>query len=227
MLISSMVGMDLRTTMDMDATIKGFSLTEENLQKILQEIVEQDVYDETKFTLGKIDPIRDDDDYTGYRVSINAEYGKVQAPIKLDITTGDRISPKEVKYKFDLMFEDRKIEILAYNLETVLAEKFETIIVRNIENTRARDFYDIYILWKFQIKNIDKELFKQAINEKFNSRGTEKHLQNLKEIFTSIKSNEKLIGFWNSYRKNYAYAEEITYNDVMEVLKNIISSLTI
>lgn len=225
MLISSMVGMDLRTTMDMDATIKGFPLTEKNLQNILQEIVKQDVNDEVEFTLEKIEPIRDDDEYSGYRVSINAEYGKVQAPIKLDITTGDKISPREMKYKFDLMFEDRKIEILAYNLETVLAEKFETIIVRNIENTRARDFYDIYILWKFQIRNIDKKLFKQAVKEKFSSRGTEKYLQDLEEIFTNIKSSEKLIEFWNSYRTNYFYAEEIVYDDVMKVLKNIIEEI--
>lgn len=225
MLISSMVGMDLRTTMDMDATIKGFPLTEKNLQNILQEIVKQDVNDEVEFTLEKIEPIRDNDEYSGYRVSINAEYGKVQAPIKLDITTGDKISPREMKYKFDLMFEDRKIEILAYNLETVLAEKFETIIVRNIENTRARDFYDIYILWKFQIRNIDKKLFKQAVKEKFSSRGTEKYLQDLEEIFTNIKSSEKLIEYWNSYRTNYSYAEEIVYDDVMEVLKNIIEEI--
>ena len=143
MLITAIVGIDMRNTLDMDATIKGFDLEKDNLENILDEIFKIDLDDGVTFEFKGIKEIRQEDEYGGYRVSLDAKFDKLDVPMKLDITTGDVITPKEIKYKFDLMFEDRFIEILAYNMETVIADKFETIISRNVDTTRARDFYDI------------------------------------------------------------------------------------
>ena len=166
MLISAIVGIDMRNTLDMDATIKGFDLKKDNLENILGDIFKIDLNDGVIFEFRGIKEIRQEDEYGGYRVSLDAKFDKLFIPMKLDITTGDVITPKEIKYKFDLMFENRSIEILAYNMETVIADKFETIISRNVDTTRARDFYDIYILWTTQQKNFDKKLLKQAIGVK-------------------------------------------------------------
>ena len=141
--------------------------------------------------------------------------------MKLDITTGDVITPKEIKYKFDLMFEERSIEILAYNMETVIADKFETIISRNVDTTRARDFYDIYILWTTQQKNFDKKLLKQAIIKKFEYRETSDKLNNIDEIMKVIEESDALKEHWKNYQSKFSYAENISYEDAMKVLDEI------
>lgn len=141
--------------------------------------------------------------------------------MKLDITTGDIIIPKEIKYKFDLMFEDRSIEILAYSMETVIADKFETIVSRNVDTTRARDFYDIYILWTTQQKNFDRELLGQAIIKKFEYRGSMDKLNNIDEIMEVIKESEALKKHWKNYQSKFSYAEDISYEDTMKVLEEI------
>lgn len=141
--------------------------------------------------------------------------------MKLDITTGDVITPKEIKYKFDLMFENRSIEILAYNMETVIADKFETIISRNVDTTRARDFYDIYILWTTQQKNFDKKLLKQAIIKKFEYRESIDKLNNIDEIMEVIKDSEALKEHWKNYQSKFSYAEDISYEETMKVLEEI------
>ena len=143
--------------------------------------------------------------------------------MKLDITTGDVITPKEIKYKFDLMFEDRSIEILAYNMETIIADKFETIISRNVDTTRARDFYDIYILWTTQQKNFDKKLLKQAIIKKFEYRDSIDKFDNIDEIMKVIKDSEALKEHWKNYQSKFSYAEDISYKDTVKVLKEIIN----
>ena len=141
--------------------------------------------------------------------------------MKLDITTGDVIVPKEVNYKFDLMFEDRSIEILAYNMETVIADKFETIISRNIDTTRARDFYDIYILWTTQQQNFDKEVLGQAILKKFEYRGSIDKLNNIDEIIEVIKDSNVLREHWKNYQSKFTYAEDISYEDTVKILEEI------
>ena len=141
--------------------------------------------------------------------------------MKLDITTGDVITPKEIKYKFDLLFEERSIEILAYNMETVIADKFETIISRNVDTTRARDFYDIYILWTTQQKNFDKKLLKQAIIKKFEYRETSDKLNNIDEIMKVIEESDALKEHWKNYQSKFSYAENISYEDAMKVLDEI------
>ena len=199
MLITAIVGIDMRNTLDMDATKKGFDLKKDNLESILKQ----------------------EDEYGGYRVSLDAKFDKLVVPMKLDITTGDVITPKEIKYKFDLLFEERSIEILAYNMETVIADKFETIISRNVDTTRARDFYDVYILWTTQQKNFDKKLLKQAIIKKFEYRGSIDKLNNIDEIMEVIKNSEALKEHWKNYQSKFSYAEEISYEDTMRVLKEI------
>lgn len=192
MLITAIVGIDMRNTLDMDATIKGFDLEKDNLENILDDIFKIDLDDGVSFEFRGIKEIRQEDEYGGYRVSLDAKFDKLDVPMKLDITTGDVITPKEIKYKFDLMFEERSIEILAYNMETVIADKFETIISRNIDTTRARDFYDIYILWTTQQQNFNKELLEQAIVKKFKYRGSIDKFDNIDEIMEVIKDSDAL-----------------------------------
>ncbi len=151
MLIAAMVGIDTRTTMDMDATIKGQTLTETEITNIMKDILSIPFDDDVILSFRDIEEIREEADYPGYRVSIEAVLDKTKQVLKVDITTGDFVTPREVEYKFRLMFEDRAISIMAYNLETVLAEKFETVITRGLTNTRMRDFYDIYILTSTQV----------------------------------------------------------------------------
>lgn len=225
MLITAIVGIDMRNTLDMDATIKGFDLEKDNLENILNEIFNIDLDDEVTFQFTNIKEIRQEDEYGGYRVSLDAKFDKLVVPMKLDITTGDVIVPKEVNYKFGLMFENRSIEILAYNMETVIADKFETIISRNIDTTRARDFYDIYILWTTQAQNFDKGLLGQAIVKKFEYRGSMNKLNNIDEIMEVIKESEALKEHWKNYQSKFNYAEDIGYEDTVRVLEEIINLL--
>ena len=222
MLITAIVGIDMRNTLDIDATIKGFDLEKDNLENILNEIFNIDLDAGVTFEFRGIKEIRQEDEYGGYRVSLDAKFDKLVVPMKLDITTGDVITPKEIKYKFDLLFEERSIEILAYNMETVIADKFETIISRNVDTTRARDFYDIYILWTTQQKNFDKKLLKQAIIKKFEYRGSVDKLNNIDEIVEVIKESEALKEHWKNYQGKFSYAKDISYEDTVKELMEIV-----
>jgi predicted nucleotidyltransferase component of viral defense system len=208
MLISAIIGLDSRTTMDMDATIKGVDFSKENLLSIFEQILKVPIPDDIKFILKGIEEIREESEYGGYRISIEIAYETVVVPLKIDISTGDIITPKEVLYNFDLLFEDRSIEILAYNLETVLAEKFETIISRGIFNTRARDFYDIYILINLQEKNINKDDFKNALTSTATKRKT----------LEEIKGDKTIQGIWKAYTKRFVYANDIAFEDSIAAL---------
>lgn len=149
-LIASMVGLDTRATMDMDATIKCYPVKEDTIRKMIEEILGVFVEDTITFSLNSIHEIRENDDYPGYRVSLSAKYEGMTVPLKLDITSGDKITPKEIEYSYKLMWENRSISVLAYNLSTIIAEKLETILSRADQNTRPRDYYDVYILTKLQ-----------------------------------------------------------------------------
>jgi len=217
-----MVGIDLRNTLDMDATIKGFSLTEQNLMNILKEIIEVDVYDNVTFEIEMIKDIREEDEYSGYRVTINGKFDTISQKFKVDISTGDIITPKEIEYNFKLLFEDRKIGILAYNLETILSEKFEGIISKGIANTRARDYYDIYILEKLQKQNIDDVILKNAIFNTFKERKTMYYLENIDKQILDIENSKDLLEMWSNYQNKFIYAKDINYQDIIEVIKDII-----
>ncbi len=206
----------------MDATIKGFHLKKEKLVEIVNEIISIKLDDNVVMSLINIKDIREEDEYNGYKVTLESNFDGIKVPIKIDITTGDVITPREIRYKFDLMFEDRSIDVLAYNIETVISEKFETVITRGIDNTRSRDFYDLYILLKFQKSNIDLNILKQAILNKFESRKTIKKLEYIENIFSEIKNSENLKRLWKNYCKNYSYAEGITYEEVITNIEDII-----
>lgn len=221
MLISAMVGLDSRTTMDMDATIKGIDFSKEALLSILEQIIIVSVQDDVRFDLKGIEEIREESEYGGYRISLDATYETIVVPLKIDISTGDIITPKEVLYSFDLLFEDRKIEILAYNLETVLAEKFETIISRGLLNTRARDFYDAYILTTLQEKNINRVDFKNALTSTATKRETLDKVNNSLSITREIQDDKTLQNIWKAYTKKFDYAEDILFEDTIAALKKL------
>ena len=226
MLISSIIGIDMRNTLDMDATIKGFELTKKNLQKILNEIITINVGDDVTFEILMIKDIRDETEYFGYRVTLNAKFDTIFQKFKIDINTGDVITPKEIEYNFKSLFEDRKIGILAYNLETVLSEKIEGVISKGIANTRARDYYDIFILEKFQKNNINNKVLKQAIINKFMERGTYKYLENIEKCMSEIENSEDLKEIWKNYQNKFSYAEDISYQDTINAIKEFIKIVT-
>ena len=218
MLISAMVGLDSRTTLDMDATIRGVNFSKENLINVFQEIIDTPVDDDVKFNIKGIEEILEEHDYGGFRISLEAIFETIIVPLKVDISTGDIITPKEVIYSFDLLFSDRHIEILAYNLETVLAEKFETIISRGVLNTRARDFYDVYILTRLQAHNISKNDFKNALALTAKKRGVVDKIAHSKSIIEEIKLDIAMQNIWKAYTKKFEYAKDISFDDTIQAL---------
>lgn len=219
LLISAILGIEERTTMDMDTTIKGLSMEKENIKNIIIEILNQKVGDEIEFQLLDLLPIREEDEYENYRASIQASYGKMKIPMKIDITTGDVITPKEIQFLYPLMFEDRSIKIKAYTQETIMAEKFETIMRRNVGNTRERDFYDLHLLYRLYHKNANWNLLKEAITATAKSRGSISILENTDQILKTIKESDYLKDLWRRYQSQNLYAQNITYSDIMETMK--------
>ena len=216
MLISSIIGIDSRTTMDMDTTIKGFKLNKENILNIMSEICDIKIDDNGSFKVTKIEEIRDDDEYGGFRVSFESFYNSnMPVILKIDITTGDKITYKEEYYEFKLMFEERKIQVLSYYIETIIAEKFESILIRGPLSTRIRDYYDVYILLHTQKQNINKNVLKDAIKNTFKYRKSIKLLDEFEEIIELLKFNENMIKQWKSYQKNNFFAEDIIYEDLI------------
>ena len=196
LLISSIIGITERTTMDMDTTVRGIPMEEENIKKIIQEIIKIDVEDGIVFEFIKMEPIRDDDAYNNFRVHLRAVYGKVNNPMKIDITTGDKITPAAVEYAYKMMFDDKQIPVMAYTLETILAEKYETIIRRNIGNTRARDFYDLYVLIHNHYDELNEHNLLKAIRNTCKRRESLHILDELEERYDEIKDSEILQSRW-------------------------------
>ena len=224
-LISAMVGIDSRSTLDLDATIKGQFLTEDETARIIKDILEVQIDDNVIFIFKGIEAIREDIDYPGYRISIDATFEKTRQGLKIDITTGDVITPQEVEYSYPLMFENRNINILAYNLETILAEKLETIIARGITNTRMKDFYDIYILTN--TKELDEGTFRIALKKTMESRQTFNQIGDTFTIMEKISSNSIMIDQWNRYQNKYNYAADITWKKVISALYELIGKANI
>jgi len=223
MLIASMVGINNRTTMDMDATLRGYPLSEETIREVFLEICAMHLDDDITLVLDHIVPIREDDEYGGYRVAIIAKYESINTPLKIDITTGDIITPEAIRYTFHSNFEDKLIEVWAYNIETILAEKVETILRRSVLNTRPRDFYDANIIIKTQMKAIKKKIFITALKATSKKRGSLLALQNKETILRTIQSDTILRQRWDRYcRENY-YAKGIAFDDVIGLLIDIVN----
>jgi predicted nucleotidyltransferase component of viral defense system len=223
MLIASMIGIGSRTTMDMDATLRGYPLSEETIQNIFTDICGITLDDDVVLTLNSIIPIREEDEYGGYRLAIMARYEAINTPLKIDITTGDVITPEAIRYSFRSSFEEKRIEIWAYNIETILAEKVETILRRSILNTRPRDFYDVYILMKTHRRMIDKDIFIAALNATAQQRVSLTALQDQKNILHAIQSDLLMRQRWNLYRKENFYANGIEFDGLITSLVEILS----
>ena len=224
-LIASMVGLDSRATMDMDATIKGYPVNEEAIRKMVADIIAVPVEDAIHFCLKSVREIREGDEYTGYRVALTADYEKMAVPLKLDITTGDKITPREIEYSYKLMMEDRSIRVLAYNLSTILAEKLETVVSRGDQNTRPRDYYDIYILSKLQAENIDIDSLKAALSATTAKRGSSELMMQYAEIMRTVKSSDVMKRQWDNYRKNFDYAAGIEFEETCDAVVAMMDEL--
>lgn len=221
MLIASMVGIDSRTTMDMDATLQGYPLSEETIRVAFIDICAIPLNDEVMLALDRVVPIRDEDEYGGYRVSITAKYETINTPLKMDITTGDIITPGAVRFTFHSNFENKLFNIWAYNSETILAEKVETILRRSVLNTRPRDFYGVYIIMKTQRPTINKKVFIAALSATSEKRGSLIALQEKETILRTIQSDAVMRQRWELYCKENYYAKGIGFDEVIDVLINI------
>ena len=217
-LISAIVGLDTRATMDLDTTIKGFTLTHEAIRKIFTEICTVQIADDVQFEVVGISDIRETDDYPGIRVALKANYPPISVPLTVDVTTGDMITPREVEYTFSLLFDDRTISILAYNLETVLAEKLETVLSRNIANTRPRDYYDVHILYALRGAECDKATLRRALERTTQKRGSGMILTDYPEIMKEIRESDTLRKLWEKYSREYEYAKDISFDDTCNTM---------
>lgn len=221
MLVAAMVGLDARATMDLDATIKGTNVNVTDVETVISRIISIPLDDGVSFRIKQISEIMEEADYPGVRVSMETKFDGVITPLKIDISTGDVITPGEIKYNFKLMLEERTIEVWAYNLETVLAEKLETVISRNVTNTRMRDFYDVYILQKLYGEQLKKEVLWNALVATARKRGTLEQIESgeIREIFDEVESSPVMEKLWKTYQKNYAYSVEISWHTVLESVR--------
>jgi predicted nucleotidyltransferase component of viral defense system len=225
-LIAAMIGIDMRSTMDMDTTIKGISIDQPEIQKIISEIMSIDLEDHVNFNIKGIKSIHDISEYDDFRVSLEANFFTIKVNLKIDITTGDVIIPGEVDYAYKLMFEEREISIKAYNLNTILAEKIESILVRNISNTRARDYYDLYILIKLNHSMLNRDELKDAIRKKAEERDSTKYLDDYVVYLDSISKSQELRKIWKDYSKKYSYAENIEFDQIIKTIGELLTSFT-
>jgi predicted nucleotidyltransferase component of viral defense system len=224
-LIAAILGLDARATMDLDTTIKGFPLIRDSIRKVFDEVCAVAVDDGITFSVARVSDIREGDEYPGLRVAITASYPPIAVPLTVDVTTGDIITPSEVEFSFGLMFENRSISVLAYTLETILAEKLETVLSRNIANTRPRDFYDIHVLWAMRGDDCNMAALKQALDGICLKRGSLSALAGFRQIVERVQADPQMIGFWEKYRKEYGYARDIAFKDACGTVLKILLAM--
>ena len=221
MLVAAMVGLDNRATMDLDTTLKNLPLTPNAIRSALEQICAVPSGDTVNFEVGAISPIREDDAYGGYRVALTARFETLAVPLSIDVSTGDAITPHAIPYCFAEIFDEEKsYELWAYNVETVLAEKVETILRRGVFNTRPRDFYDAYILATTQ--PFDRAVFAEALRATARHRGTTEQITDVPGILRSIRQSPELHAMWNKYQKQFGYAQNITYEQILDVVQDLV-----
>ena len=221
MLVAAIVGLNNRATMDLDTTLKNLPLTPDAIRSALEQICAVPFEDDIAFEIGTISPIREDDIYGGYRVMMNAKFDTLVIPMSIDVSTGDAITPHAVQCNFSEILDDKKsYKLWTYNIETVMAEKVETILRRGVFNTRPRDFYDVYILTTTQ--KFSKAVFVEALNATATHRGTMEQIADVSEILHNIEESPELRVMWDKYRKQFTYAHDIAYEKIMDVLKSLI-----
>lgn len=222
MLVSAIVGLSNRATMDLDTTLTNLPLTVGAITSAVEQICSVPIDDGVLFEIGSFSPIRPDDIYGGYRVMLNAKYDTLATPLCIDVSTGDAITPHPFPLKITKLFDNESsFELWAYNIETVLAEKVETILRRSTFNTRPRDFYDVYILATTQ--SFDKLVFQEALQATANHRGTTSQIQDVSHILQTIEKSIELSSLWNKYSKQFSYASDILYSQIVRVLKSLLS----
>ena len=224
-LLSSIIGSDMRTTKDIDATLKSIPLNEESIRNIFEEILSIDINDDFIFKIENIKDIRLEDEYGGYRINVYGEFDKLKTHFFIEVTTGDIITPREIKYKYNSIFEDKTIDIMAYTIETIIAEKFESIISKNITTTRAKDFYDMYVIVNSHIDKVDKNILIKAIKRTFKHRNTNFNIEYLNDMFVIIKNSIVLKELFDNYSTKFTYAKNVRFEDTIDAIKQIIDIL--
>ncbi|GAA2982042.1 nucleotidyl transferase AbiEii/AbiGii toxin family protein [Finegoldia magna] len=217
-LVSSLIGINNRTTMDMDSTIKGLPLTEENITKVVNSIINIEVNDGIQFEIKDVNYIRESDEYENFRVSLVANIGKTKNPMKLDLTTGDAITPREIEYSYPCIFNENDIRVFAYPIETIIAEKYESIIKRNITTTRMRDFYDLYALYNLKKSEIDIDILSTAIKRTSSKRESSQIMKISEEIIEDIQNDPYLKELWDVYVSENKYIGDLSFDNVVDVI---------
>lgn len=219
MLVAAVVGLDTRATMDIDTTVKSLNLSKDNAIKIVKDIIAVDIPDGVQFKITKVTDIMEEHDYPGIRFMLEATLDKMRQAVKIDISTGDIITPGAVEYSYNLMFEDRSISLWTYNLETLLAEKLETIMARGTANTRMRDFYDIYVISRQEI--FDKDILKKAFLATSAKRNTTDQIPNLENIIATVASNDTMAAQWENFRIDSFFVGDLSWDEVMDGVKTL------
>ena len=220
-LVSALVGLDTRATMDLDTTLRKLMLTEEKVREAVEKICVVDLSDDISFRINSVAPIRRDDVYGGFRVKIEALYEDIVTPLSIDVSTGDVITPEAVEYEIGGIMDDTvRIKVWGYNIETALAEKVETILSRDVLNTRPRDYYDVYILTKEQ--EYDPAIFKDALRATAEHRGTWERIENWEPILDRLVDNDDLRNLWEKYRREFYYARNITFEETIEAARKLL-----
>jgi len=224
-LISSMIGINNRSTMDLDSTLKGIKINETIVRTMMQEILSIDLDDQVVFQLIEIKSIHEISQYEDFRLTLKAHFFSMWTMLKVDLTTGDWIIPKEIDYDFKLMFEDRAISLKAYNLQTILAEKIESILSRNVLNTRARDYYDVFSLLSIKKSEIKYSELLDALAKKTQERQTQRYLDRYSEYLDQIQKSPELRQIWSAYQKQYDYAKAISFDEIITILEKTLNNM--
>ena len=221
LLISSMIGIGERTTMDMDTTVRGIQMEEDEIVKAVKEILAVDIGDGIVFEYQGIEPIREDDAYNNFRVHLRAKYGKIDSPMKIDVTTGDVITPAAIQYDFPMLFDDKSVPVMAYTLETILAEKYETIIRRNIGTTRARDYYDLHTLYRSRKDEVRPDVLKAAVLHTAQKRDSVQDIEDWHDIIKDIREEPQMYLLWDNYVAENKYIGESEFHIVLDTVEEV------
>ena len=221
LLLSSIFGVNLRSTMDLDTTIKGLPLDRTTITKVVNEIISIDLKDNIKLEIENIKDIREEELYSGFNINLKAEFDGLRTNLMIDITTGDVITYKEIQFEYKTLFDNEIINIMTYNYETIVAEKFEAIISRNIDNTRMKDYYDLYMFVNLKWNDIDKTILGKAIFNTSKKRDTLNYIEDADKYIELINEDSKLKSLWKNYQSNYVYAKDISFEDTITAIKII------
>ncbi len=227
LLLTAMFGIENRTTKDMDTTINGIEISKDKMVSVLNEILSIDLNDRVKFDIVNITDIREEEEYGGNKYYITGRVNSTKVNLEIDISTGDKVTPKELKFKYPLLFEDRSILINSYNIETILAEKVETVLRRGKYNSRMKDFYDVYFFLTKLRNEININVIKDAINNTFTKRDSFEYLNDYREIIKSIMDSDRIKTNWKSYSKKNSYANNLKVDQIMLLLNDFIKELNL